>query len=137
MSRFRIEENTLESLASRFFYLLWKACGSAVGRGWLQVQAQGEASDPEAAELQVYENVVGAGDYGINLGKRPGAVYGDYVIGRMMKVGFEHGVDEDGHWIEVSDEKARPDYQGWSGTYSTALEGLQAAASELSIELKE
>ena len=68
---------------------------------------------------------------------KPGRLYADYAIGRMMKVELKHSWAEDDAWVEASGEPADPDYQGWSGTYPTALDALRVAAQQLSVELQE
>jgi hypothetical protein len=134
--RFKVERENLDVLVSRFFYLLWKACGGPVGMGILQDISRLGPLQPDEEEKHVIQMVLGGGDNGINFGR---GLYADYIFGRMMKVGmrFPDGAEGDSATIEVDDGPARPDYQGWSVTYSTAADGLRAAAKEVGVELTE
>ena len=105
--KFKIEGVTGEEFASRLFYVAWQRCGGPLGMGVFQDRG------PGMTEEQVVANVKCDGDYPAGFSRsKPGAWYGDYVFGRMMKT----GVAFDGNVIDVTPDKPRDDYQGWSRT---------------------
>lgn len=113
-----------QKIVKRAFYLAWQACGGPLGMGFLQ-------NKPDASEDDVWNNVYRGGDYtGNNMhGNNPsGKMYGDYVFGRMMKVGFQWDKDS----ITVSDSEPRRDYQAWCRKYPTYESLILAAVKELS-----
>lgn len=115
----------------RAFYLAWQACGNPSGMGVLQDR-------PHATEEEVFQNAFHGNDYsGTNhfrnqVTEEKGKVYGDYVFGRMMKIGFSwnNGL------IAASDSKPDPDYRAWAGDYSSELAIILRAARELQAELE-
>jgi len=110
-----------EEVVKEMFWLAWQACSGPLGMGILQ-------NNPEAGRDDVWKNVQTSGDYvGSLLDSRPGRAYGDYVFGRMMKVGAEYGSD----WIELREEAPRPDYQAWCLTYPTYGALYDAAVASL------
>jgi hypothetical protein len=114
-----------EPVVKRMFYLAWKAVGGPSGiMGCLQ--DRGEVSEDE-----VWQNVKTAGDYpGGHLGReRPGHAYGDYVFGRMMKM----GVDWTDDTITTRDSPLRIDYEAWCRKYPTYEALVLAAADELGV----
>lgn len=121
-ANFKVEGVSGEQLAKRMFWLAWKACGGALGMGFLQ-------DNPGANEEAVWKNVMTAGDYaGGQFMKTPsGKPYGDYVFGRMMKMGVDFV--EDGIVLPTPDrDKPRHDYQAWCSKYRTQHELAKEAA---------
>lgn len=117
------ESNCL-ALVKRMMFLAWKACGGTFGLGWLQDKG------PNQTEDQVWEAMYNRKDYpgGNALSpNNPGKVYADYVMGRMMKVGFKWTTDS----VELNDSTPRRDYQAWCKVYPTYLDLLKAAATDL------
>lgn len=102
-----------EEVVKEAFWLAWKACGKPQGMGVFQDR-------PGASKQEVWDCVFHKKDYPYSIDKnRPGKVYGDYVFGRMMKVGFQW----DDTSVEVQESPPRPDYQSWCRIYSS-YEGL-------------
>lgn len=99
-------ENAVE-LAKEMFWLAWQACGGPVGMGTLRDR-------PGVTKEDIWEQITGqvAGDYLIPQGKA-GEPYGDYVFGRMMKMGLTVTAD----YVEFHDGDIREDYQAWSRKY--------------------
>lgn len=119
----RIECKTPEAAVKRAFWLAWQACGGTMGAGFLQ-------NNPNAGEDDVWNQASNRGDYpgGNAFGSnKPGNVYGDYVFGRMMKLGLKW--DETG--IEFTDSAPRSDYQAWCRKYPTYQALIEAAVGEL------
>lgn len=114
------EGKTVEQLVSRIYWLAFKACGGPMGMGVLQDR-------PGIDEAAVAKNVATNGDYVFNPGSRPGRVYGDYVFGRMMKLGIEFTSEG----VKVSDSVPRIDYQAWCGRYPTYRDLIKAAVATL------
>lgn len=102
------------------FWLAWQACGGPLGMGVLQ-------DHPSASEDEVWNRVIESGDYAMNHDSRPWAPYGDYVFGRMMKLGLTIY----GSSINVPDQELRSDYQAWAVKYPTYPSLLDAAATEI------
>lgn len=117
------------AVVRRAFYLAWRACGGPLGWGIFQ-------DNPSATEADVWDNVSLRGDYPAHAdgtpvagpGVKPGEAYGDYVFGRMMKLGLRW--DDTG---VLADDAARPrpDYQSWCTTYPTYEALVRAAAGSL------
>lgn len=116
-----------EAVVKRAFFLAYQAAGGPVGMGWLQAVA-------DATEDDVWANVRSAGDYpggakamGAN---KPGDAYGDYVFGRMMKLGLK--------WTDravcFQTGKPRHDYQAWCRAYPTYEALVKAAAESVSAQ---
>lgn len=113
-----------EVVVRRAFFLAWQACGGAFNMGALQDRG------PGMTEEEVWEQVYEKKDYpggGFFSPNRPGDVYGDYVFGRMMKLGLKW--DETS--VEVRDNQPRPDYQAWCKTYPTYEALVQKAIESL------
>ncbi len=109
-----------EQVVQEAFWLAWKACGGSLGMGRFQDR-------PGATKEDVWANVSESGDYPYKVNdNKPGKVYGDYVFGRMMKLGLEW--DETG--VTVRDDAPRPDYQAWCRKYPTYEDLVLAAATE-------
>ena len=111
-------------LVKRIYWLAWQACGGTIGSGFLQ-------DNPIATEDQVWQNVCTYGDYASNPRSRPGDVYGDYVFGRMMKLGVEF--DESKKTVTIPDRETAIDYQAWSGRFPTYESLLEAAVKDLAL----
>lgn len=125
---------TGEQIAKRYFFLAYEASNVA-GLGLLQARN-------EITEEEVWNNVACAGDYpGYSLRSLSNSEpYGDYVFGRMMKVGCK--VLENG--IEVREGEGRLDYQSWASKYPTfkdlaiaAVKSLHSESSNTEETLKE
>src|SRR6266446_1478173 len=90
-------------------------------------------SHDRATKEEVLANVQDKGDYpkGANeipgFADKPGEMYGDYVFGRMMKLGLQWGKD----FVEFRDSVPRPDYQSWCRKYPTYEALIQAAIESL------
>ena len=128
-----LTEKKARDVVKRAMFLAWQACGGALGNGIFQDRG------PGMTEAQVWEQLVEKGDYsgGNAFGQRntdeadQGDVYGDYVFGRMMKVGYSWS---DGDRINYyHDDKLTLDYQAWCGRYPTHQALLDAAAGELGL----
>lgn len=116
----KIEHSNPTALAKRAFFLAYQACGGTFGMGILQAR-------DGATEDDVWENVKTRGDYPSAHGVEPDRPYGDYVFGRMMKLGLE--VHQDG--VSCIERKPTPDYQAWSRRYPTYESLVRAAADSL------
>ena len=127
MTSIKITKGSAEALVKRMFFLAWKACRGPVGMGFLQDRG-------ELNEEQVWKVCYNAEDYpGGNLfrGNKPGDVYGDYVAGRMMKVGFKWTDDT----VECNGGDGwRNDYQAFCRVYKNFGELARAAAAEVGVE---
>lgn len=110
-------DNPVE-VAKEAFWLAWQACGGTSGLGFLQDR-------PSITKEDVWKNVQTSGDYAGN-DTIPSRPYGDYVFGRMMKMGFEIGKD----YIEFRDCNLDPAYESWCGTYPTYDALLSAAMKD-------
>lgn len=117
----RVQTDHPEILAKRMFWLAYQA-SSPLGMGFLQARSN-------VTEEDVWRNVNISGDYAYH-NDQPGKPYGDYVFGRMMKVGCEVGVD----YVQCRDGEAAWDYQSWAGTYPMFEALLQAAVASLEAE---
>ncbi len=108
-------------------FLAYQGCGGTTGMGALQ--ARNGVTAENVAE--------GCGERPVNYPnseKGMTEIYGDYIFGRMCKVGYKFHSDTGD--IIVSDNTPRPDYQGWSGkTYPTYLSLLEAAARQVGVTL--
>lgn len=115
-------------LVRRAFFLAYNACGAAGGMGIFQARNN-------VTEEHVWKNVLTRGDYGGPfLSDRPERPYGDYVFGRMMKLGCEFNEKEG--TVDINDSAPRWDYQSWCSTYKTYEALFVAAATELGIPLE-
>ncbi len=113
-----------EQIAKRMFWLAWQACGGPIGMGALQ-DRQGVTED------DVWVNVMSAGDYpGSHTPRKDLNPYGDYVFGRMMKLGLAI----DGNKIILPKQTPQQDYQAWCGKYPTYQKLHEAAVSDLKEE---
>lgn len=120
----RIETDNPEAVVKEAFWLAWQACGHPLGMGILQDR-------PGATKDEVWACVYDKFDYpgGNTVGRtnKPGDVYGDYVFGRMMKLGLKW----DAAGVEFTDGPPRPDYQGWCARYPTTEALVRAAIESL------
>lgn len=100
--KIRLETTDPEAFVKRAYKLAYDACGGPFGMGILQARGQ-------AGEEDVFRNVISNADYprsgeSVRHAERAknGDFYGDYVFGRMMKLGMRirEGVVEiwDGNW---------------------------------------
>lgn len=117
-------------VVKRAFWLAWKACRRPFGMGFLQ-------DNPNATEDDVWKCVCIARDYvpgsaSLMGADKPDETYGDYVFGRMMKLGMKWGRDG----VEIPDDPPRPDYQAWCTTYPTHEALVRAAIESLTTEDK-
>ena len=110
--------NNAQRIAKRMFWLAWQACGGTFGMGDFQDRAG-------ASEEDVWANVMASGDYPGRHARHDGPLnpYGDYVFGRMMKLGFAI----DGDTIILPTSTPQLDYQAWCGKYAN-YQALQDAA---------
>jgi len=116
--KFKAEGFSGEQLAKRIFFLAYEACGGP--RGMRVFQA-------DVNEEMVWNNVRGQGDYPMSF-DRPGHPYGDYVFGRMMKLGFAVYSDS----VEMLDDHIPlEDYQSWCVKYPTSEDLAKAAIESL------
>lgn len=120
----RIKTDDPERLVTRIFWLAWQAVGRPFGMGLLQ-------DSPEATEIDVWRNAHGSEDYAGSRNK-PGDVYGDYVFGRMLKLGIKY--DED--TIALPDSKPELDYQAWCNKYPTYQSLADAAVESLALDVQ-
>lgn len=112
---------TGEAVAKRAFFLAFQACGGPTGMGVLQ-------DNPGATEDDVWKNVLNSGDYvGEYMTPKTGEPYGDYVFGRMMKLGLTFTADT----VSCVERAPRIDYQGWCRKYPSYEALVQAAISDL------
>lgn len=125
-----VDATKTTDVVKRAFFLAYQACGGAVGLGVLQDRGG-------VTEEHVWGNVLTRGDYPTLPGQteNPSRPYGDYVFGRMMKMGckFTNSTGE----IEISDSKPRGDYQAWCGKYPSHETLFVAAANSLGVQLKD
>lgn len=96
--RFKVSgEVDAKTLAGEFMALAHASCGGTIGLGFMH------ATDAPMTGAQALEET-----------SQPGSTraYADYLHGRMVKtgIGWSDGAEA---WVEVSDMKATPDYQGW------------------------
>lgn len=118
MKRFSFIGASGEQVAKRMFFLAWNACGGPTGMGFLQDRGL------KMNEESIFKNVVSSGDYATSQRNVAGSLYGDYVFGRMMKLGIKFGTN----YVELCD-MWRSDYQAFCGKYPDA-ESLVGAAVE-------
>ena len=115
-------------LVRHAFFLAYNACPGAGGMGVFQARNN-------VTEEHVWNNVITRGDYPSGFGNdRPERPYGDYVFGRMMKLGCEFNEKEG--TVTISDSEPRWDYQSWCGKFKTYEFLFVAAAMELGIPLE-
>lgn len=120
--RFEVTGATAEQLAKRMFKLAWDACGGPSGYGFFQDRGSAVTED------QIWERAVGNGDYPGMGRAKAGRAEGDYVFGRMMKLGFLYG---DSYVEGCAATKWRHDYQAFSGRYPDFARLAKAAADSL------
>ncbi len=123
----RISVSNPEAVAREAFWLAWSACGSPAGMGFLR-------DNPGATRDQVWANARDKADYPggaaiPGFADKPGEVYGDYVFGRMMKLGLKWDADS----VEFTDSAPRPDYQSWCRKYPTTEALVRAAIESLAV----
>lgn len=118
-----VPASQVESIVSKFFYLAWKA-SKVMGMGFLQDR-------PAATEQEVFSNVIRSGDYALPIHGSNNRSYADYVFGRMMKLGISVTRNGEDYDLEVSDGPAKPDYNSWSGVYSSPAAILSAALQSI------
>jgi len=109
-----------KEVVEEMFWLAWNACGGTQGYGFLQ-------DKPEASREEVLVNVGCSGDYDMHISTHSGQLYGDYVFGRMMKLGlnYEKGI------VIFRDTPPRADYQSWCVKYPSYIDLLNAALASL------
>lgn len=105
----------LDKLLEQYFWLAYQACGGTAGMGCFQAKF-------DATPEQVLHNVETDGDY-------PGAkstnrYYGDYVFGRMMKL----GIHVEGDRVTLPACEPQLSYQAWARVYPTYTALFNAAA---------
>jgi len=86
-------------LAATYMALGYEACGGTTGMGFLQ-----ERDGVDASNITKFCAVKVCVDGTVEF-------QGDYVAGRMMKTWVLFNEKEG--WVEISDNKPTPDYQGW------------------------
>jgi hypothetical protein len=124
--RFEVTGATGEQLAKRMFKLAWDACGGPSGYGFFQDRG------PAMTEDQIWERAIGNGDYPGMGRAKPGRADGDFVFGRMMKLGFLFG---DSYVEGCATTTWRRDYQGFCGKYPDFASLAKAAAESLGVAL--
>lgn len=109
-----------EKVVKRAMFLAYQASRTA-GMGVFQAR-------DGITEDDVWKNAYNNGDYpGGRMSRKTNDVYGDYVFGRMMKVGFKWTDRQ----IEVREEQPRPDYQSWAFQYRSYRDLIDAAVTSL------
>lgn len=112
------EGKSADVLVKKILYLAWKA-SSVFGMGILQDKG------PNQNVNDVWNSTCNRDDYsGMKINK-PGEIYSDYVMGRMMKLRLEWNKES----ITIS-EDWRDDYQSFCNTYKTPQELFDAALKE-------
>ena len=109
-----------KAVVKEAMWLAWQACGGTTGMGFLQDRDGVTKED-------VWKNVLTNGDYAKSHDFPQGRVYGDYVFGRMMKLGFEFDKDS----ITFRDSAPRADYQSWCHKYPSYQALVEAAQKEI------
>jgi hypothetical protein len=113
-----------EEVVKEAFWIAWQACGRPQGLGMLQ-------NRPNATKEDVWNNIRQAGDYeggAITNPDKPGDAYGDYVFGRMMKLGIKWNKEA----VIVREDSPRIDYQSWCLKYPSYKTLIDAAIDSLS-----
>lgn len=108
--------------------LAYNECGGTTGLGMLQarsnVTVENIVNDCRASDCNYPVE-----DRGMK------EIYGDYIYGRMCKVGYKF--DEATGVIAISDNPPRADYQGWTNkTYPTYRSLIDAAARQLGVTVE-
>ncbi len=124
MASVKIVGATGEAVAKRAFWLAWQACGGPRGMGFLQDR-------PDATEDDVWANARSDQDYPGGRHDKSGSAYGDYVFGRMMKMGLEFTEDT----VSYRDGALRLDYEAWCGKYRDYEALVMAAMEDLGAEI--
>jgi hypothetical protein len=103
------------------YWLAWRACGGPAGMGFMSDRAGVERED-------VWQAVSGQSltDYCLPQGKQL-EPYGDYVFGRMMKMGLKIKPD----CVEWRDSPLSTEYEAWSRRYPTYMDLAKAAQESL------
>jgi hypothetical protein len=91
-----------EQLALVFMFTAYDRCGTELGMGFLQ-------AINNMSPLNIRKYLVVRPSY---TNKKYTSFSGDYIAGRMVKTGIEF--EPVAGLVEISDNKPRPDYQGWS-----------------------
>lgn len=117
----KIETKNAAEVVKEAFWIAYQACGGPLGMGVFQARSGATKED-------VWNNVQNAGDYsGCFRKQEANDAYGDYVFGRMMKLGLK--------WDESSvtcrDEAPRHDYQAWCNKYPTYQSLVEAAIKNI------
>ena len=120
----KIKNAKPEEVMKEAFWLAWNACGGTLGMGFLQ-------NKPDATKENIWDNVTVSGDYPMPINR--GEVYGDYVFGRMMKLGFSCEKDT----LEFRDDEPRCDYQAWCKVYPTYQKLVEEAAKNVGAEIEQ
>ena len=129
-----------EAVARRAFYLAYQACGGPMGMGIFQARS-------DVTEDHVWQNVCTNADYtfspvpnkDITEGAAPDTdvdVYGDYVFGRMMKLGIRYNTAQG--TIKIRDdatETPRRACQAWALKYPTYRSLVDAAIATITAQL--
>jgi hypothetical protein len=112
-------------LVRRALFLAWKA-SRVVGMGAFQDRG------PEQTEDDVWKAAFNNEDYpGGNLfnKNKTGKIYADYVMGRMMKIGFEWKEGE----VSCNNDLWKRDYQSFCRTYPNFQTLIESAEKSLSL----
>lgn len=126
MKTYKVDHDP-QAVASKILYLAWRASGVS-GMGWMQ------ARNAPQLEQQIWDSAVNADDYPFRheIDKpKPGAVYADYVQGRMMKLSIKWTADS----VTITDNY-RHDYQSFCGKYPNADALFAAALCECRVPAK-
>ena len=119
--------NDAEALAlvKRMVFLAYQACGGTSGLGFLQAV---DGADENRVWAAAYRET----DYPGAKRTADNEVYGDYVLGRMMKWGCKWN----GSTVEIWDFLFDPGYQGFSRKYPNNMSLVAAAAESLGIDVR-
>lgn len=116
---------SVEELCKSYFFLAYKA-SNVFGMGLFQAR-------DGATKEQVWRNVSTMGDYPTLLRVKRDEPYGDYVFGRMLKL----GIRIEGDCVLVPAMKPRLDYQSWCCKYKTYEDLILEAAIDAGVEIEE
>lgn len=119
----KIKGAKTEEVVKEAFWLAWQACGGTLGMGFLQ-------NNPAATKDEIWNNVVTSGDYPGRTRKKE-EPYGDYVFGRMMKLGFSY----DKKTITFYDSKPRVVYQAWRRVYASYQKLIEKAVKNVGAQI--
>lgn len=122
--RIKLHSTDPVAFIKRAYKLAYEACGGPFGYGILQARSQ-------ASEEDIFKNVCMAGDYPCRHEPDPEKTqkfYGDYVFGRMMKLGMRV---IDGQ-VEINDAWGwTPDYNAFAFKYPNAASLAKATLLSL------